>query len=77
MLTVFNPLDNRAGDQTKSSAAAGNVELALHEVPQQEVGKSTESSIAVAQEILGCHSALAVSVFCTRILALSCRVLLS
>ena len=53
--------DKQSEDRPKSPSAAANVDLGLWEVPQQEV----ESSTFVAQEILGCHSSLVVSVFCT------------
>ena len=56
--------DKQSEDRPKSPLAATNVDLVLQEVPQQEV----ESSTSVAQEILGCHSSLVVSVFCTRVL---------
>ena len=56
--------DKQSEDRPKSPSAAANVDLVLREVPQQEV----ESSTSVAQEILGCHSSLVVSVFCTRVL---------
>ena len=57
-------LDKQSEDRPKSPSAAANVDLVLREVPQQEV----ESSTSVAQEILGCHSSLVVSVICTRVL---------
>ena len=56
--------DKQSEDRPKSPSAAANVDLVLREVPQQEV----ESSTSVAQEILGCHSSLVVSVFCTLVL---------
>ena len=56
--------DKQSEDRPKSPSAAANVDLVLREVPQQEV----ESSTSVAQEIIGCHSSLVVSVFCTRVL---------
>ena len=56
--------DKQSEDRPKSPSAAANVDLVLWEVPQQEV----KSSTSVAQEILGCHSSLVVSVFCTRVL---------
>ena len=62
--------DKQSEDRPKSPSAAANVDLVLREVPQQEV----ESSTSVAQEILGCHSSLVVSVFCTRVLLLCYRV---
>ena len=55
--------DKQTEDSPKSSAAAGNVDLISLDVPRQEVEKPVEGSTAVAQEILGCHSALAVSSF--------------
>ena len=63
-------LDKQSKDWPKSPSATTNVDLVLREVPQQEV----ESSTSVAQEILGCHSSLVVSVFCTRVLLLCYRV---
>ena len=56
---VFCPFSDK-----QSPSAAANVDLVLREVPQQEV----ELSTSVAQEILGCHSSLVVSVFCTLVL---------
>ena len=55
--------DKQNEDQPKSPSAAANVDPSLPAVPRQEVEKSVEGSTAVAQEILGCHSALAVSSF--------------
>jgi len=51
-----------AEDQLKSSDVA-KADLVLLELSQQEVEKPVEGSTAVAQQILGCHSALAVSSF--------------
>ena len=48
----------------------GRVVLVLQETPQQEVEKSIEGSTDVAQGILGYHSSLVVSIFCTRVLLL-------
>ena len=62
--------DKQSKDRPKSPPATANVDLVLREVPQQEV----ESSTSVAQEILGCHSSLVVSGFCTRVLLLCYRV---
>ena len=56
---VFCPFSDK-----QSPSAAANIDLVLWEVPQQEVKLST----SVAQEILGCHSSLVVSVFCTLVL---------
>ena len=53
--------DKQAEDQLKSPAAAANVDLIPLETPRQEVEKSVEASTAVAYEIVGCHSSLAVS----------------
>ena len=60
--------DKRNEDQPKSSSVVANVDPSLLEVPQQEVEKSVEGSTVIAQGILGCHSSLVVSVFCTRVL---------
>ena len=54
--------DEPAEDQLKSSNVV-KADLVLLESPQQEVENPVEGSTAVAQEILGCHSALAVSSF--------------
>ena len=54
--------DKQAADQPKSPAAA-KVDLVPLEPSQQEVEKPVEESTAVAQGILGCHSALVVSIF--------------
>ena len=54
--------DKLAEDQLKSSDVA-KADLVLLELSQQEVEKPVEGSTAVAQQILGCHSALAVSSF--------------
>ena len=54
--------DKPAEDQLKSSDVAKAV-LVLLELSQEEVEKPVEGSTAVAQQILGCHSALAVSSF--------------
>ena len=55
--------DKQAEDQPKSPAAAGDVDLIPLDVPWQETEKLVEGSTAVAQDILGCHSALVVSSF--------------
>jgi len=73
MLLYFS--DKRAEDQPKSPVAAANVDLIPLETPRQEVDKSVEGSTTVAQGILGCHSSLVVSVFCTRVLCLDCVLL--
>ena len=65
----------QAEDQPKSPSAAANVDLIPLEMPQQEVEKPVGESTAIAQGILGCHSSLIVSAFCTRVLLLGCRVL--
>ena len=57
--------DKQTEDRPESPAAASKVELSLQEVPQQEVEKSVEGSTVIAQGILGCHSSLVVSIFCT------------
>ena len=53
--------DKPAEDQPKSPAAA-KVGLVPLESSQQEVEKPVGESTAVAQGILGCHSALVVSI---------------
>ena len=73
MLLYFS--DKRAEDQPKSPVAAANVDLIPLETPRQEVDKLVEGSTTVAQGILGCHSSLVVSVFCTRVLCLDCVLL--
>ena len=55
--------DKQTEDRPESPVATSKVELSLQEVPQQEEEKSVEGSTAVAQGILGCHSALVVSDF--------------
>ena len=45
--------------------SSSRVDLVLQETPQQEVEKSIEGSTAVDQGILGYHSSLVVSIFCT------------
>jgi hypothetical protein len=55
--------DKQADDQSRSPGVVANVDLVPLEMPQQEVEKSVEGSTAVAQGILGCHSALVVSYF--------------
>ena len=57
--------DKQNEDQPKSPSAAANVDLVLHETPLQEVQKSIEGLTAMAQGILGRHSSLVVSIFCT------------
>ena len=54
--------DKPAEDQPKSPAAA-KVDLVPLESSQQEVEKPIGESTAIAQGILGCHSALVVSNF--------------
>ena len=54
--------DKAAEDQPKSPAAA-RVDLVPLELSQQEAEKPVGESTAVAQGILGCHSALVVSIF--------------
>ena len=61
LLTSLYFSDMQTEDWPESPAAAYKVQLSLHEVPQQEVEKSVEGSTAIAQGILGCHSALVVS----------------
>jgi len=67
--------DKHAEDQPKSPVATSNVDLIPLETPQQEAEKPIERSTAMARGILGCHSVLAVSSLCTRVLILSSRVL--
>ena len=55
--------DKQTGDRTKSPPSAANVDPVPLEPSQQEVEKPVEGSTAVAQEILGCHSTLAVTGF--------------
>ena len=74
MLTLLHLSDKRAEDQPKSPVVASNADLVVQEMPQQEAEKSIKGSTAVAQGILGCHSVLVVSNFCTRVLV-CCRVL--
>ena len=54
--------DKQAEDQPKNPAATANVDLIPLETPHQEVEKPVGESTAVAQGILGCHSALVVSI---------------
>ena len=56
-------LDKPTEDQPKSPSAATNVDLVPLETPQQEAEKLVGESTTVAQGILGCHSALVVSIF--------------
>ena len=63
MLILLYFSDKQAEDPPKSPAAAGNVDLIPLDVARQGVEKRVEGSTAVAQEILGCHSSLIVSVF--------------
>ena len=60
--------DKQAEDQSKSHAVVYNVDLIPLETPRQETEKLVKESTAVAQGILGCHSALVVSIFCTQVL---------
>ena len=55
--------DKQSEDRPKSPSAVANVDLVPLETPQQEVEKAVGESTAVAQGILGCHSALVVSDF--------------
>ena len=55
--------DKRTEDRPKSPTPAANVDPIPLEPSQQEAEKPVEGSTAVAQEILGYHSALAVSSF--------------
>ena len=63
LLTSLYFSDKQTEDRPESPVATSKVELSLQEVPQQEEEKSVEGSTAVAQGILGCHSALIVSDF--------------
>ena len=56
-------LDKQTGDRPESPPPAANVDLIPLDVPRQAAEKPVEGSTAVAQEILGCHSTLAVSGF--------------
>ena len=71
LLIFYCFLDKQTEDHPKSPSATANVNLVLLETPQQEVEKSVEGSTAVAQGILGCHSSIVVSIFCTRVVELS------
>ena len=75
-MTILCLSDKQAEDQPKSPAAASNVDLIPLETPRPEAEKPVGGSTAVPQGIPSCHSALVVSNFCTRVLVLSCRVLL-
>ena len=55
--------DKPTGDRPKSPPPAANVDPIPLESLQQEVEKPVEGSTTVAQEILGYHSALAISSF--------------
>ena len=55
--------DKQTGDQPKSPLSATNIDPISLEPSQQEAEKPVGESIAVAQGILGCHSALVVSIF--------------
>ena len=55
--------DKQIGDRLKSPLPAANVDPIPLEPSQQEPEKPVEGSTTVAQEILGCHSALAVCSF--------------
>ena len=63
LLTLLYLSDKQAEDQPKSPVVAFSADLVVREMPQQEVEKSIEGSTAVAWEILGYHSVLAVSSF--------------
>ena len=63
LLTFLCFSDKQTEDRPESPVATSKVELSVQEVPQQEEEKSVEGSTAVAQGILGCHSALIVSDF--------------
>ena len=52
-----------AEDPPNSLVATVNVDLNPLDVPWQEAEKPVEGSTAVVQDILGCHSTLAVSGF--------------
>ena len=55
--------DKQTRDRMKSPPPAANVGPILLEPSQQEAEKPVDGSTAVAREILGYHSALAVSSF--------------
>ena len=56
-------LGKRAEDRPKSPPSAANTNLVPLDEPREEVEEPVGGSAAVAQEILGCHTALAVSSF--------------
>ena len=56
-------LDNQAEDQLKSPPSATNIDSIPLEPSQQEAEKPVGESTTVAQGILGCHSALVVSIY--------------
>ena len=55
-------LGKRAEDQPKSPSTV-NTDLVPLDEPQEEVEEPVGGSAAMAQEILGCHTVLAVSSF--------------
>ena len=55
--------DKQTGKQPKSPPSAANIDPIPLEPSQQEAEKPVRESTAVAQVILGCHSALVVSNF--------------
>ena len=55
--------DKQTGDQPKSPPFAANIDPIPLEPSQQEAEKPVRESTAVAQVILGCHSALVVSFY--------------
>ena len=66
--------DKSSEDQPKSPTAA-KVDMVPLGSSQQEVERPVGESTAIAQGILGCHFALVVINFCTRVLLFGCRVL--
>ena len=63
--------DKQAEDQPKTPVATSKVDLIPLATLQQEVAKPVGGPTTVAQGILGYHSTLVVSNFCTRVLVLS------
>ena len=55
--------DKQTGDQPKSPPFAANIDPIPLQSLQQEAEKPVGESTVIAQGILGCHSALVVSIF--------------
>ena len=68
-------LDKQVEGEPKSPVATASVDPFPLEMPRQEVAKLVTESTVVALGILGCHTSLVMSICCTRVLSLSCRVL--